>query len=210
MADASVHGRILWYELLTNDMKAAEAFYTSVVGWSVTPFEGSPQAYDMWTRADGVPVGGVMTIPEGMNFPPHWGMYVGVPNLEDGVAKIERLGGSSMSPVIDVPTVGRMRTMKDPQGAMFSIYEPASPPRQPEAEPQVGDTSWHELCHDGRRGGDEVLHGSLRLEADRDYGHGTDGQVPHVRAEVSPRWHDEQACRHGAGPAELELVFPRS
>ena len=62
-----------------------------------------------------------MPLPQGMHFPPHWGMYVGVPTLEHGVAQIERLGGSALSPVIDVPTVGRMRTMKDPHGAAFSV-----------------------------------------------------------------------------------------
>lgn len=144
MADAAAQGRFLWHELLTTDMKAAEKFYTAVVGWTITPFEGSPEPYDMWTRADGTPVGGCMAIPQGMNFPPHWGMYVGVKNLEEGVAAIERAGGSALSPVIDVPTVGRMRTMKDPQGAAFSIYEPVNPP-PPETPPELGDISWHEL-----------------------------------------------------------------
>src|SRR4026207_1497642 len=73
------------------------------------------------------------------------GMLAGVPRLEEAVAAVERLGGSWMSPVIEVPTVGRMRTMKDPQGAMFSIYEPSSPPQQAEGEPRIGDVSWHEL-----------------------------------------------------------------
>jgi hypothetical protein len=145
MADASILGRLLWYELLTNDVSAARKFYAPVVGWTVAPFEGSAQPYDMWVREGDVPIGGVMQIPAGMNFPPHWGMYVGVPKLEDAVSRIERLGGSALSPVIDVPAVGRMRTMKDPQGAAFSIYEPASPPQQPEAEPQLGDVSWLEL-----------------------------------------------------------------
>lgn len=145
MTDSSLLGRVLWYELLTSDVAAAEQFYTTVVGWTVTPFQGSPQRYDMWTRDGDVPVGGVMQIPAGMNVPPHWGMYVGVPTLEDGVSRIERLGGSALSGVIDVPTVGRMRTMKDPQGAMFSIYEPVSAPEQPEAGPRLGDVSWHEL-----------------------------------------------------------------
>ena len=145
MADPSVRGRFLWYELLTNDMKAAETFYTTIVGWQVKPFEGSPTPYDMWMRAGDVPVGGVMTIPPGMNFPPHWVMYVGVPKLEDAIAQIERLGGSTLSPLIEVPNVGRMRVMKDPQSAMFAVYEPASPPQQPEALPELGDASWHEL-----------------------------------------------------------------
>jgi predicted enzyme related to lactoylglutathione lyase len=144
MAD-SVRGRILWYELLTTDMKAAEKFYTAVVGWSVTPFEGSPEPYDMWTRAGAGPVGGVMKIPQGMNFPPHWEMYVGVDNLEDAIAQTERLGGRSLGPLVEVPNVGRMRTMTDPQGAVFAIYEPSSPPQQGETDPQLGNGSWHEL-----------------------------------------------------------------
>jgi uncharacterized protein len=143
MAD-SVRGRVLWYELLTSDMKAAETFYTNVVGWTVTPFEGSPQPYDMWMRGDHLPAGGVMKLPEGMNFPPHWEMYVGVDNLDDAVAHIQRLGGRALGPLIEVPNVGRMQTMMDPQNAVFAIYEPSSPPH-PESEPPVGGGSWHEL-----------------------------------------------------------------
>jgi predicted enzyme related to lactoylglutathione lyase len=143
MGDSS-RGQILWYELLTTDMKAAEAFYSKVVGWTVAPFSTSPQAYDMFMRTADAPTAGVMNIPEGMQFPPHWEMYVGVDKLEDAVAHIERLGGKALGPLIDIPTIGRMRTMMDPQSAVFAIYEPASP--QPaEAEPHVGQASWHEL-----------------------------------------------------------------
>jgi predicted enzyme related to lactoylglutathione lyase len=145
MAD-SLLGRVLWYELLTTDMKAAEQFYTKVVGWTVSPFQGgSPGAYDVFQRDGDVGVGGVMTIPDGMGFPPHWGMYVSVPKLEDAVARIESLGGSALSEVIEVPEVGRMRTMKDPQGTAFSILEPSMPGTPGESEPQIGDASWHEL-----------------------------------------------------------------
>jgi uncharacterized protein len=142
MAD-SVRGRVLWYELLTTDMKAAEKFYTNVVGWSVQPFDGSPQPYDMWMRADHQPVGGVMTVPEGMNFPPHWEMYVGVDDFDDAVAQIQRLGGRGLGPVIEIPNIGKMQTMMDPQNAVFAIYQPSS--TAPEAEAPVGGGSWHEL-----------------------------------------------------------------
>lgn len=144
MADASVRGRILWYELLTTDMNAAERFYTAVAGWTLSPMNQGPHPYTMFMRSGDAPVAGVMTIPQGMNFPPFWGMYVGVPSLEGGVAQIEKLKGSALSPVIDVPGIGRMRTMADPQGAAFSIYEPTNPPGA-EAKPELGDVSWHEL-----------------------------------------------------------------
>jgi predicted enzyme related to lactoylglutathione lyase len=144
VADA-VKGRVMWYELLTTDMKAAEKFYTNVVGWTVQPFEGSPQPYDMWVRPAGQPVGGVMTIPEGMNFPPHWEMYVGVDNFDQAVAQIKRLGGGELGPALQIPNVGRLQTMTDAQGAVFAILEPASPAQGPETPAEVGGGSWHEL-----------------------------------------------------------------
>jgi predicted enzyme related to lactoylglutathione lyase len=143
MAD-SARGRIVWYELLTTDMAAAEKFYSTVVGWTISAFDQSPQPYHMFNRAGEIPVGGVMTIPPGMNFPPHWGMYVAVDKLEEAVARIKQLGGNELGPVIEVPGVGRMQTMRDPQQAAFSVYE-ASTPHQPDAPREVGDVSWHEL-----------------------------------------------------------------
>jgi predicted enzyme related to lactoylglutathione lyase len=148
MVGSAVLGRPLWYELMTSDLAGAEKFYKNVVGWTTAPFEGSPMPYTMWQRNESTPVGGAMTIPAELSahgVPPHWTMYVGAPKLEEAVAHVERLGGSSLSPVIEVPNVGRMRTMKDPQGAAFSLYEPASEPRNPEALPEIGDVSWHEL-----------------------------------------------------------------
>ena len=141
----TVLGRPLWYELMTTDTKAAEKFYRTVVGWTAVPFEGSPQPYSTFNRSGDVPVAGLMKQPDGMNFPPFWAMYIGVQKLEDGVAHIKKLGGKELSPVIDIPKVGRMQMLTDPQGAAFYIYEPADDPKQPEGAPEIVEGSWHEL-----------------------------------------------------------------
>ena len=86
-----------------------------------------------------------MKTPEGMNAPPFWAMYIGVPKLEEAVSRIEKLGGGQMSPIIDVPTIGRMQMVRDPQGAAFYVYEPSNDPKQPEGAPEVGEGSWLEL-----------------------------------------------------------------
>jgi predicted enzyme related to lactoylglutathione lyase len=145
MADTA-RGRIVWYELLTTNMVAAEKFYSTVAGWTVQAFDQSPQPYHMFLRDGQTPTAGVMDIPPGMNFPPHWEMYVAVDKVEDAVARIEKLGGSVLGPLIEVPTVGRMRTMMDPQKAVFAIFE-AEPnsPDMPDGPRAVGDASWHEL-----------------------------------------------------------------
>jgi hypothetical protein len=138
-------GRPVWYELMTTDPAAAEKFYTKVIGWTAAPFEGSPEPYTVFKRRGDVSVGGLLKRPDGMNMPPFWAMYVAVPKFDDAVAHIKRLGGSELSPVIDVPTVGRLQMMTDPQGAAFYIIQPGSAEERPETAPEVGEGSWHEL-----------------------------------------------------------------
>ncbi len=144
-APSPVLGRPVWYELMTTDTKAAEAFYDKVVGWTSEPFAASPQPYTQFKRRGGIPVAGLMQRPDGMNMPPFWAMYVSVPKLEDAVADVKRLGGSELSSVIDVPTVGRLQMLKDPQGAAFYVIQPEPRDRAPEAAPEVGEASWLEL-----------------------------------------------------------------
>jgi uncharacterized protein len=144
-AVSTLLGRPVWYELMTTDTAAAEKFYKNVVGWNSAPFDGSPTPYTVFKRSGDVQVAGLMKRPEGMNMPPFWSMYVAVPKLEEAVAHIKRLGGSELSGLIEVPTVGRMQMMKDPQGAAFYIIQPAPREERPETAPEVGDGSWHEL-----------------------------------------------------------------
>lgn len=142
---AAVLGRPMWFELMTPDLDAAVAFYTKVVGWTSAPFEGSPQPYVMFHRTGGMPAAGVFKTPAEVQQPPFWAMYIGVPDLESAAARIQELGGSRHTDVIDVPGVGRMQLMADPQGAVFYIYQPASDDHLPEGPAEMGEASWIEL-----------------------------------------------------------------
>src|SRR5260221_755668 len=144
-APAQILGRHVCSELMTTDTKAAETFYDNVVGWASEPFGNSPAPYTQFKRSGGTGVAGLMERPAGMNVPPFWSMYIGVPKLEDAVAQIKRLGGSETSGVIDVPTVGRMQMLKDPQGAAFYIIQPEPRDNPPDHDPEVGEASWLEL-----------------------------------------------------------------
>ena len=145
VATSTVLGRPLWYELMTSDMKSAEAFYRAVVGWTTSPFEGAGQPYTMFNRSSDLSIGGVMTTPAEVKAPPFWSMYIGVPKIEEAASHIQRLGGRAHSEVISIPNVGRMQMMADPQGAAFYIYEPASTEYPQEVAPEVGEASWREL-----------------------------------------------------------------
>lgn len=144
-ATSTLLGRPVWYELMTTHPAAAETFYKNVIGWTSAPFSDSPHPYTLLKRSGDIQVAGLMRRPMDMNMPPFWSIYVAVPNLDEAVANSNRLGGSELSGVIDVPSVGRLQMLKDPQGAAFYILQPSSPEEGPENPPELGDVSWHEL-----------------------------------------------------------------
>jgi predicted enzyme related to lactoylglutathione lyase len=111
---------------MTTDMKAAESFYKTVVGWTSEPFDGAGRPYTALNRSGGVSIGGSMGKPAEVKAPPFWAMYVAVPSLEDAVSHITGLGGKTHTEVITIPTVGRLRLMMDPQGAAFALHQTKS------------------------------------------------------------------------------------
>jgi predicted enzyme related to lactoylglutathione lyase len=154
MAQSNHRGRFVWYELMTTDPAAAQAFYTDVVGWGTAPFEGAPIPYTMWMKGE-TPVGGVFEIPaesgEG-SIPPHWMGHVGVPDVDGTAERVKELGGRVIMGPDDVPNVGRFVVFADPQGAVIAAFKGLQEMSTEDANPQPGDVSWHELAttdHEG-------------------------------------------------------------
>lgn len=73
-------------------------------------------------------VGGIMRVPaDAPPMPPHGGCYVTVDEVEDTVAAAQSLGGRVLVPVMEVPGVGRMAVLRDPQGAVLSVITDTMP-----------------------------------------------------------------------------------
>ena len=121
-------GTPIWYELMTTDADAAQAFYADVVGWSVAPsgMAGTGD-YRLLTAPDGEGAGGLMTIPAGAPMQPGWFAYIGVEDVDATVGHIERLGGRIHMPPQDIPHVGRFAFVADPQGLPFYVMRGDSP-----------------------------------------------------------------------------------
>jgi predicted enzyme related to lactoylglutathione lyase len=138
-------GSFIWHELLTPDPDAAIGFYENVVGWGVMPWQQDPN-YRMFVW-NGVPMAGVMRLTEEVpsgGGGPAWLSYVSVADVDATLVRIEALGGRTHAGPMDVPTVGRIAVVADPQGAVLGIYRPDMD--GPEGDALVlGDFSWHEL-----------------------------------------------------------------
>lgn len=115
------HGAFSWSELTTPDPQAAAAFYGSLFGWALDAMPMPDGEYHVAKLGD-TAVAGLMAPPPGARAaPPHWGVYLTVDNVEQTVARCAELGGKLLVPAMDVPGVGRMAVLQDPQGAVFSV-----------------------------------------------------------------------------------------
>jgi predicted enzyme related to lactoylglutathione lyase len=112
-------GAFVWNELASPDLDASSAFYSGLFGWTVAPFEASPEPYLSIKNAD-ANNGGIRPLsPPGI--PPHWLVYFGVEDIDAALAKVQELGGTKIDGPIDIG-IAKIGIVKDPQGALFALY----------------------------------------------------------------------------------------
>jgi uncharacterized protein len=112
-------GAFSWNELASPDLDASKAFYSSLFDWTVEPFEGGPQPYLTIKNGDGNN-GGIREL-KSPGPPPHWLVYFAVDDIDEGLAKVEQLGGTKHAGPIDIG-VAKIAVVADPQGAIFALY----------------------------------------------------------------------------------------
>jgi predicted enzyme related to lactoylglutathione lyase len=118
-------GALCWNELATRDMDRAAEFYGSLFGWAPMPFEASPVPYTMMMNGD-APVGGIFTMPAEMEgMPPHWAPYFAVDDTDETLRRSDALGGTTVMPPDEIPGVGRLAGLRDPQGGIFYVLRAA-------------------------------------------------------------------------------------
>ena len=115
-------GVFVWDELGTTDIDGAQRFYEDVFGWTTSDMGAEYGGYRMFQRGEDR-VAGLMTLPDDST-PPHWQPYVAVDDTDGRTAKAKELGGSALMEPMDVPNVGRIAVLRDPQGAVFGIIKP--------------------------------------------------------------------------------------
>jgi uncharacterized protein len=118
---------LCWNELATRDTAKAGEFYSGVFGWEKNVQQMGPMTYTSFMNGDR-PAGGMYEPgPELGDMPPNWMVYFAVADADATLTRATELGGKSCAPVMDVPGVGRMAVMTDPQGAAFAVIKLENP-----------------------------------------------------------------------------------
>lgn len=147
---ANRHGDYIWYELLTSDADAAQGFYGRITGWTVSDSGQTGMDYRILNAGESS-IGGLAQItPEmaGHGARPTWLGYVFADDVDKCVESVEHGGGRVMMPAMDIPGVGRLAMVTDPQGAPFYVMKPSSEGTSlafAYDQPRIGHCAWNEL-----------------------------------------------------------------
>jgi len=131
-----VHGSITWSGLQTHDVMASKHYLTSLFGVDLEEFILGGKTYfviqpedqaggttgdlaePLQPKASG-PVDAEHWIPA--NDPPFWLPCIQVDDVDHLSRKVEILGGSMVTRPTDIPGIGRICTIRDPQGGVISL-----------------------------------------------------------------------------------------
>ncbi|WP_030239785.1 VOC family protein [Streptomyces sp. NRRL S-350] len=123
----SEDGALVWSELHTSGADVVFAFYEKLFGWRMENFEPSPgMNYRVLSTAAGdqqaTSFGGIAPTmsPEQ---PSAWTPYFAASDVDAVVARATAAGGSVMMAAEDVPNVGRIAWLADPNGAPFALIK---------------------------------------------------------------------------------------
>jgi uncharacterized protein len=138
-------GKIIFAQLATRDLSAAERFYGALFGWTFHDIRLGPIQYAQ-ASLNGEPVAGLFqrALPAGDNRPPVWLDFIAVTDVNAAENLAMENGGKVLLEAHDVPDRGRQAVLADPQGAIFAIIaSSAGDPPDDLADP--GEWIWYSL-----------------------------------------------------------------
>ena len=117
-------GSPVWFELYTKDYAGSQQFLSSVFGWTFDTMSDTDQFRYATVSVDGVQVFGIMDFSSPMHdaMPAYWNSYFRVTDCDAATVAAEAQGGSLLMAPHDTP-FGRMASVRDPDGAVFSLVQ---------------------------------------------------------------------------------------
>lgn len=126
---APPRGTPCWLDIASPDVEASKAFYARLFGWS---YEVSSAQYGPYHTAliDSRNVAGLWELDEEDEGDERsevrrtWTVFLRADDTDAMVRIANDLGGTTISPPREVPSQGRFAVLRDPDGAVFGLWEP--------------------------------------------------------------------------------------
>ena len=123
-------GKVVHFEIPTDDMARASAFYRSIFDWQLMDMSGQGMDYTlvMTTPVDeqqqptepGAINGGMMKRSDDTPSPV---VTIDVASIDDTLERIEAQGGTTVAPRQEIPGMGAYAYFKDSEGNTMGLWE---------------------------------------------------------------------------------------
>lgn len=139
-------GKVVWNDLITQDLDSARRFYGELFGWTFETAQGPDDADYLVARSGNVYVAGLVSIPS----PPgavlsRWLPYVSVEDVDAAAERARTAGGEVAAGPRNV-NAGRVAAIVDPEGAVLGLARSRlGDPDDGTTAPAAGRVVWTEL-----------------------------------------------------------------
>lgn len=123
--DRYIPGVPCWVDTNQPEPEAATDFYRGLFGWELED-EMPPEsgAHYFAARIRGRDAAAISSVPEGAPAIATWNTYVWVESADATAEQVRQAGGTILSEPFDVFDAGRMAVCRDPEGAVFNLWQP--------------------------------------------------------------------------------------
>jgi uncharacterized protein len=138
-------GKMVWADLVTPDLAAAEKFYGGLFGWTFHRIRAGSFDYAV-AMLDGRPIGGLVEkpIPAGEHHQSAWLTFMAVGDIDSVKRTAVAHGAKILADSRTYPMRGRQCVLSDPEGAVFAILASSSGD-SPDYLPVTGEWIWSSL-----------------------------------------------------------------
>jgi len=144
---ASHIGRFVWHDLITDDSRRAQDFYTQLLGWKFVQTQG-PNGNDYTLiKNHGRYIAGLLQLDDPADGGDYsrWLGYLSVSDLDLALDKAASNQSSIVVPAQTIPSIGRAAAIIDPQGAVLGLIS-SNLEKPGFGDPVMsGDIVWDEL-----------------------------------------------------------------
>lgn len=142
-------GKIVWHDLLTDDVESVKKFYGELFGWE---FDKSGDKSGVYTTIllNGEAIGGIVFLEkreDGVKYDSQWMEYISTRDVDKVVSFASQSNCKIIREPFDIMNRGRLAIFTDPQGALIAVVN--SPTGDPiDKEPDYNNWLWNELLTD--------------------------------------------------------------
>jgi predicted enzyme related to lactoylglutathione lyase len=140
-------GKVVWHDLITEDLDSARSFYGDLFGWTFEDSSGGRGDDYVVARKGDIIVAGLLAIDaptDGENYS-RWLPYISVDDVDAALSRSIAGGASVAAPARNV-SFGRVAAIIDPQGAVVGLARSTiGDPDDVTTAPAPGRSVWTEL-----------------------------------------------------------------